>query len=279
MRRKTVIGLFVIGLCALALAACPKGVPEKTKEPEVGKEYHPEGTKGGPMVFVPEGEFMMGCNGSVDKECAEWEKPYHEVYIDAFDIDKYEVTVEQYEVCVKAGKCKAANTSGSCNTEKPDRKNHPVNCVSWHDAKAYCKYAGKKLPTEAQWEKGARGTDGKKYPWSNQDAGCDYAVMSDGERGCGENSTWPVGSKPGGASPYGAMDMAGNVWEWTADWYSPYGKSPDSNPEGPSSGKYRILRGGSWFSLSSELRTSLRSRNVPAHWNNVIGFRCAKDAE
>ena len=149
------------------------------------------------------------------------EKPVHTVYLDAFNIDKYEVTVGQYEKCVNAGKCKTPKTGGYYNWGKSGRRNHPINGVSWHDAKSYCGFIGKRLPTEAEWEKAATWENGRKYkyPSGKNTISCNDAVMDDGNKyggydsdGCGKNSTWPVGSKPKEIN--GTFDMAGNLWEW-----------------------------------------------------------------
>jgi len=164
------------------------------------------------MVYVPAGEFEMGsADGSND------EKPEHRVYLDAFWIDKTEVTNAQYQRCVMAGACKESWYANDANSAGDAQ---PVVGVEHYMAEAYCEWVGARLPTEAEWEKAARGTDGRSYPWGNEEATCEYAVMKDGSgNGCGEDKTWPVGNKPLGASPYGALDMAGNVWEWVADWY------------------------------------------------------------
>jgi formylglycine-generating enzyme required for sulfatase activity len=255
------------------------------KEPKIGEEFMPEGTKGGPMVIIPDGEFMMGCNKAVDNQCSDDEKPYHQVYLDAFYIDKYEVTVTEYDKCVNEGKCKAPRSKSDnqyCNLGYSDRGDHPVNCVNWDQTNSYCAWAGKRLPTEAEWEKAARGTDGRKYPWGNKKAYCDYVVMSQRGRGCDRNSTWPVGSKPKGASAHGVMDMAGNVWEWVQDWYDGnyYGVSPARNPSGPSYGNDRTLRGGSWYgSFLGDFRASYRYRGNPTSREYNVGFRCARDAK
>ena len=202
-----------------------------------------DGTPGPPfsdgsMVLVPAGEFWMGCSRR-DSSCDGDEKPGRKVYLDAFEIDRTEGTVAQYRACVEAGRCPHPQTDEYRNWGKSGRDDHPINGVSWSDANTYCRWAGKQLPTEAQWEKAARGTDGRVYPWGDEKASCRYAVMDDGGSGCRTFGTMPVGSKPAGASPYGALDMAGNVLEWTADWYAKhyYGKASSRNPPGAAGGR------------------------------------------
>jgi formylglycine-generating enzyme required for sulfatase activity len=202
-------------------------------------------TRDMPMVFIPEGEFTMGSNTGDDDE-----KPPHPVFLDAFWIDKFEVTNTQYAMCLNAGVCKPPSSNNS-NTRNgyfgiPQFNNYPVVYVSWEDANRYCGWAGKRLPTEAEWEKAARGTDSRVYPWGNT---FDKNLLNSYESGKGD--TTAVGSyPPNSASPYGAMDMAGNVWEWVADWYGDnyYTTSPRNNPKGLLSGQYRVLRGGAWGS-------------------------------
>ncbi len=234
----------------------------------------------GDEVLIPAGTFWMGCNEAVDDDCDSNEYPYHEVYLDAYYIDRTEVTVDAYSACVSAGACTAASTSSSyCNWGVAGKGSHPVNCVTWYQVDEFCAWAGKRLPTEAEWEKAARGTDGRKYPWGNATATCDYAVMDDGGNGCGTGSTWPVCSKsPVGDSPYGLCDMAGNVWEWVADWYDSgyYQSSPANNPQGPNSGSYRVDRGGSFYNYDDYLRASSRGYGFPSYSDGRLGFRCSR---
>jgi len=228
------------------------------------------------FVLIPAGKFMMGCAPN-DSSCDSDEKPYHEVYLDAYYIQKHEVTVAEYRECVSAGACTKPNTGSYCNWGKSGRDDHPINCVDWHQAKAYCGWIGGRLPTEAEWEKAARGTDGWKYPWGDATATCEYAVMYRGGTGCGKDRTWPVCSKPRGNSPYGLCDTAGNVWEWVSDWYGEnyYSSSPRSNPKGSSSGEYRVLRGGGWLGFPRYLRASNRYWDSPSGRGDFVGFRCA----
>ncbi len=222
------------------------------------------------MVYVPAGDFLMG----TDSSSMDDEQPQHKVYLDAFWIDRTEVTNVQYQKCLEAGTCKA---SSYADDSKFNGDNQPVVGVDWNDAKTYCEWAGRGLPTEAQSEKAARGTDGRLYPWGNQAATCDYAVMDDGSgHACGKGTTWPVGSKPQGASPYGALDMAGNVREWVADWYDNkfYASSTARNPTGPSSGSHRVLRGGSWDCSATLVRAASRFTSTPDIRDGILGFRC-----
>lgn len=237
-------------------------------------------------VLIPAGPFWMGCNTVETTDCNGDQKPYHEVTLSAYKMDKTEVTVAKYGECVTAGECTIPNidTGVYCNWGVSGTENHPVNCVDWNQADAYCTWAGKRLPTEAEWEKAARGTDGRKYPWGMDEPTCDFAVMNNGSNGCGIEGTSEVCSKsPAGDSPYGLCDMAGNVWEWVGDWYDSeyYAGSPATDPAGPESGGNRVVRGGSYKDSEYIMRTHHRNFFFPALFNPDfnLGFRCASDVQ
>jgi formylglycine-generating enzyme required for sulfatase activity len=224
---------------------------------------------GAEMVGVPAGGFIMGSADDAP-DAWDWEKPQHTVYLDAFYMDKYEVTNAQYRKCVEAGAC--AWPFDTTYYENADYNQHPVVYVGWHWAKDYCEWAGKRLPTEAEWEKAARGTDGRTYPWG-EGIDCDHAQYKE----CG-GQTVPVGSKSKGASPYGALDMAGNVWEWVSDRYQEdtYQAASDRNPQGPKKGTGQVMRGGSWSEPAVNVRCACRSWYMPDARYFNLGFRCIR---
>ena len=227
------------------------------------------------MVYVPAGEFEMGSSDGPENE-----RPVHTVVLDGFWIDRTEVTNSQYQRCVGAGQCDAPVESKSFTRDSYYGNsvfgNYPVVYVNWHQAAGYCSWAGARLPTEAEWEYAARGPDGFEYPWGNS-APDDSLLNSD--RNVGDTSE--VGSYPDGASWCGALDMAGNVWKWVADWYAEdyYATSPSENPEGPSSGERRVLRAGSWFNAASLARGAYRAGLDPNDTFYYNGFRCAGSSD
>ena len=219
---------------------------------------------GSRMIRIPAARFRMGSEDGRDDE-----KPVHDVSLSAYSIGKHEVTRGQYlRFCRETGRA-----------EPPDpgvahEASHPVVNVSWDDAVAYCAWAGLRLPTEAEWEFAARGSDGRTYPWGNQ-APDDSLANYDSQHG----GTWPVGGHPAGASPAGCLDMAGNVWEWTADWYGPYESVPAVEPRGPETGGRRVLRGGGWCYDGSYLRACVREALDPSCRVFEYGFRVAAGPE
>ena len=224
------------------------------------------------MVRVPEGEFWMGSDVDDDR-------PLHRVFLDEYDMDKFEVTVEEYRDCVAAGACAEPATGDECNWGMGDRDGHPVNCITWYDTQRYCRWASKRLPTEAEWEKAARGTDGRRFPWGHAPPDCERAVIGFRSLGCGRQSTWSVGSKPSGNSPYGAVDMTGNVWEWMADGFEMdyYGRHSLRNPINTVMTEYKVLRGNSWYysEHQKDSRASNRFRFRPLSIASAAGSdRC-----
>lgn len=235
--------------------------------------------KGVTMRLVPAGEFKMGVEQGQQEA-----GPVHAVYLDDFYIDKYEVTNVFYQACVDAGACDLPKSLEYY--DDPYYQDYPVGNVDWYMASAYCEWRGGHLPTEAQWEKAARGTDERLYPWGNE-ISCREANYLDNSvpKSC-VGGLVKVGSYPSGVSPYGVYEMAGNALEWVADWYEGdipyedryYANSPASNPQGPETGDRKIVRGGSWWNIPYDLRTTTRNWDTPYVFGAIIGFRCAKSA-
>jgi len=230
------------------------------------------------MVTIEAGEFLRGNPEGVGR-ADEW--PQHSVYLDTFAIDQVEVTNERYMTFVaKTGHRNPPNPydTGPLLSAKGIEQ-LPVVQITWYDAKAYCSWAKKRLPTEAEWEKAARGSDGRKFPWGNEAPTLKRANF---DREWEEEKTFhPVGTLPDGDSPYGVKDLSGNAREWVQDWYDAdyYRLAPDRNPKGPDKGIVRSIRGGSWHSPVSDITTSARGRGGFALQTHGTGFRCARGSE
>ncbi|WP_437752590.1 bifunctional serine/threonine-protein kinase/formylglycine-generating enzyme family protein [Sorangium sp. So ce1389] len=245
------------------------------------------------MVRIPAGRFTMG-----SAKGGKSERPPHEVTLTrAFDLDRTEVTVAAYQRCVEAGRCTPSGLHGPratdadveqrgalCTAADTAKSQHPISCVDQAQAAAYCAFVGKRLPTEAEWEYAARGTDGREYPWGNEPPGCAHAVVSRPPgQGCGGRGrgTQDVGSAKAGASPSGALDMAGNVWEWVADGWDPgvYAKGARTDPAVPATGSKGVLRGGSWDFSASTARSTFRLAYDREAGDVSTGFRCARTVD
>ena len=254
----------------------PPSILIKPEKPEAALDREITGKDGAPMVLIPTGEFTMG---SPDGKGDGNEHPQHQVYLDAFDIDKFEVTVARYAEFLQAMKRAKPAFWDQVDTSK--HGNLPVVGVDWNDAEAYCRWAKKRLPTEAEWEKAARGTDERTYPWGNEAPTSNLANFGKERiKKFYDRRLAPAGSYEAGKSPYGIYDLAGNVWEWVADWddESYYEQSASRNPPGPSSGIDRVIRGGSWLHQPDDMRSAGRDRGTPTLRNDSIGFRCAQDS-
>lgn len=217
------------------------------------------------MVVVPAGWFLMGQDDGPNSN-----RPQRQVYLDAFAIDRTEVTNVAFGTFVESTGYQPAGWAADSLAVRPDE---PAVGILWREADAYCRWAGLRLPTEAEWEKAARGADGRLFPWGNA---WDATLANTSESGRGE--TVPVGSYPGGASPYGVLDMAGNAAEWVADYFDfgYYRQAPDRNPHGPSQIMDHGLRGGSWASTLEYAQTFRRDSSHSVRPNPRAGFRCAR---
>lgn len=257
--------LFVTAAFALALS--PAGAAPPVKELDLV-----------PMITIPAGPFLMGTQ-SPKGRADEW--PQRKVHVDAFAIDQVEVTNERYLAFVA--------TTGHRNPPNPygtgalasakGIEQLPVVQVTWYDAKAYCAWAKKRLPTEAEWEKAARGTDGRTFPWGNEEPTSTRANFD--REWVNEKTLYAVGSLSGGDSPYGIKDMSGNAREWVQDWYDPdyYQNAPTTNPQGPDKGIVRVIRGGSWHSPLADITSTARGRGGFALQTHGTGFRCVRSLE
>jgi formylglycine-generating enzyme required for sulfatase activity len=286
MRQELLFALLLLTGIPAALGGCARSGDDSPPAQSGGTghlTYSNAEDDGALMVLIPEGDFFMGDPAGEDVRYDE--NPGHTVRLDAYWIDCYEVTNRLYKRFVDATGHRApfvdaewAKPYNWINTDyPPGTGEYPVVLVSWEDAAAYAAWAGKRLPTEAEWEKAARGGRVKQqYPFGDaiDEKHANYFTSI-----IAANQLKPVGSFP--ANAYGLYDMSGNVWEWCGDWYlqTYYRGSPDANPQGPSEGMYRVFRGGAWINRAEQLRCSERARNVPSHQSHIIGFRCARSAE
>ena len=309
--KKLIPLFFVVVVLVFAVGGCAKPTPSPTPTPteppsptdtptpQVGDIWTRPVDE---MVYVPEGEFEMGstdaqvdqalelCNQFVfgcEREWFEWEQPVHTVALDGFWINRTEVTNAQYQRCVGAGECEDPGVS-NIHFKDAAKTDHPMMSVDWSEAEAYCEWAGARLPTEAEWEYAARGPDGLEYPWGDEfdgtrlnycDSNCPDSPAADHTADDGYVETAPVGSYEGGESWCGALDMAGNVFEWAADWLGDYPSERQENPTGPTSGEERVLRGGSFAFGADWVRGAARNSSIPDTPFYDIGFRCARDAD
>ncbi|MFO0571151.1 MAG: bifunctional serine/threonine-protein kinase/formylglycine-generating enzyme family protein [Polyangiaceae bacterium] len=258
------------------------------------------------MFKIPAGQFYMGTD---DPKAKDNQKPAHNVTLDAFCLDAYEVTVDLYQKCTKGGACRRLKPAVEykdmephdqkallplCNIDAPGREQHPMNCITWKDSETFCRKNGKRLPTEAEWEYATRGPDGRVYPWGDdsptvahlnacdadcakwsKEAGIGVLVLFDKDSD-GYAATAPVGKFPKGRSRFGPWDVVGNVWEWVADWEQTYSADEAKNPTGPASGEKKIIRGGAWNGAQEDwLHPSFRYAAEPERSHPAIGFRCA----
>lgn len=243
------------------------------------------------MVLIPEGIFTMGYNINNKNEWGDTdEEPVHKVFLKSYYMDRYEVSASQFSKFLNNHPDKAPfyfQTGLGVTIEKVDNlfspkiglKNYVANRISWYGADAYCKWISKRLPTEAEWEKASRGTDGRIFPWGNEFPTNERVTFRRKFNLLGFKALEQVDSMPGGQSPYGVHHMAGNAWEWVSDWYKDiyYEESPYNNPKGPESGITKVLRGGNWYYKAYYMRTTYRFNEKPDVFKNWQGFRCAKD--
>lgn len=270
--------LALLTLLGVGLNACVLFANEPAGQDPIERAT---GKDGAPMVVVPAGSFPMGVPDGA-RDGGDDEYPRHDVFVDTFMIDTFEVTNGRYLEFVKSAGHRVPQ-----NPRNPTRNlwqgesisdtliDRPVVNVDWFDAEAYCRWAGKRLPTEAEWEKAAKGTSDRRFPWGDVEPTGKH--LNYNQRWIGEKTLMPVGSYEAGKSPYGLYDMAGNVWEWVNDWYDAryYQKSPKKNPKGPETGTKKVIRGAGWQNEAPTVRIFTRVESDPMDRNESTGFRCA----
>jgi len=302
--RLVVLLILFAGACAPALQPVATHAPE----PPPG-DVRVRDRDGAQMVFVPEGEFVMGSSLEMSRDAKKLcesskgdsaraackaaaftdERPAHRVALDAFWIDRTEVTNRQYASCVQAGVCDPPLLNSSFSRTSyygdPAYDDFPVLNVLWDMAAGYCAWAQARLPTEAEWEYAARGPEDRVYPWGNDFDGsrlnyCDVncPLLEDPSHNDGYADTSPVGAFASGASWVGAVDMVGNVREWVNDWLGVYPSGETINPTGPATGESKIPRGGSWYDTPDDVRSTNRGGELLDYWRDNLGFRCVQDA-
>ena len=291
-----IVGLVIAGVIRISGSAHALDVSDVVREwTSEGKKLAIERAKlpaHDEMVRIPAGSFLMGSDKKLDRNAYQAELPQRNPHLDDYEIDKFEVTTVQYLKYVLAKDLPPLiDWQYDGGNFQETMASHPVMHVSWADADAYCKWAGKRLPTEAEWEKAARGVDGRIYPWGNQPAGLSRANF--GRTGL----SGPVRDRPerlllyppiisvnkydNAVGPYGTFQMAGNVAEWVADWYDKeyYKTAPDRNPKGPEKGTQKSFRGGGWIDSTPTVRGAQRNGTEPNTKMNWMGFRCARDVK
>ena len=266
--------VLIIG--ALFLYSCAGGVPAVDSPKD--------------MIRISAGPFAMGVVIENERNWGDTdEEPVHEVHLSEYFIDRYEVTAKDFadflnahpneaERYIETGPAVTIENNEGVYRARPGLEKHPANRISWYGADAYCRWQSKRLPTEAEWEKAARGTDQRIFPWGDEFPHNDFVTFRRKFSKYGFDAMKPVDALPGGQSPYGAYHMAGNVWEWVADWYedSYYDDSPAKDPQGPTAGISRVLRGGNWYYKAYYMRTTYRFNERPEAFKIWQGFRCAQ---
>jgi formylglycine-generating enzyme required for sulfatase activity len=272
MRDTTVKSIFLGTLVTMIGMTAPVWAETPGASESEARKY------GAPMVWISDGAFMMGSqNGPVKT------RPLHEVYLNAFYMDQHEVTTARYAKFLEAKRLKHPEFAPMLweEVDLPSDGDRPVMGVTWRAADAFCRWLGKRLPTEAEWEKAARGMDSRTYPWGTTEPGIKLANYDKPVFGhIYSDSLRPVGSYEAGKSPYGVYDLAGSVSEWVADWYDEryYGATPGSNPKGPKQGQQKVFRGGSFGDSAEALKSASRESYFPEETGPYVGIRCAQDA-